>query len=132
MATKASQSSSSGLSEGAKIGIAVGVTLVAVSLIAALLFFWYKRRERGKMDGKTKPELPASAVQAPGAPDKGYYAPAYNGIDQAPQEMEESRDNYSTALRGELATESLNPRAELSDLPGQKLAADQRRPSELQ
>ena len=84
------------------------------------------------MDGKTKPELPATVTQAPGAPGKGYYAPVNNGIDQAPQEMEESRDTYSTALRGELATESLNPRAELSDPPGQKLAADQRRPSELQ
>ena len=84
------------------------------------------------MNGETKPELPDSTAQAPRAPDKGYYAFMNNGIDQAPQEMEESRNIYSTALRGELATESLNPRVELSDPPGQKLAADQRRPSELQ
>ena len=84
------------------------------------------------MDENSKPELPASTAQAPGVPDKGYYAPVNNGMDQAPQEMEGSRNPYSTALRGELATESMVPRAELSDAPGQKLAADQRRPSEMQ
>ena len=117
---------SHGLSEGAIIGLSVGITLIAVSSVGALLFLWYRRRERRKReDNKSKSELPSNSQFG----EKGYYAPQYTGG----QGLHEMEDPTKHTLRGELPEVSDAPRREMAgSVPEQSPNVDaQREPPEL-
>lgn len=86
-----SATASSGLSTGAAAGIGVGVGIAVLGIIAALVFFIYRRRKAPsnakELDGQTSNggilhpphETPAGSYNPQnGAPQQGYYAPVKN------------------------------------------------------
>ncbi|CAF9913578.1 MAG: hypothetical protein ALECFALPRED_008914 [Alectoria fallacina] len=79
--TKAS--GSSGLSEGAKIGIGVGVTLGALALIAAAAAFYVLRRQKNAKMVQTetnKPHLDAQSYAVHGAQDYATSKPGWSEL----------------------------------------------------